>query len=110
MKGSMSKVIKLHPGDSSCHVVDLDASLLVFAPMGEVRCRVEAGIQCASDPQLFVRVLRTVAQMLIEDMIAPRGKRTERFGLHAHNAGRRAVDLLVLADEIDASGEARRDI
>lgn len=100
----MSKVIKLYPRDPSVRVVELDASLLAFAPMAEIRCRVEAGIQCASDPRLFAQVLRIVAQMLVESMIAPQGERTERFGLHAHNAGRRAVDLLVLADEIDSPG------
>lgn len=98
----MSKLIKLHPRGSSGHVVDLDASLLAFAPMGEIRCRVAGGIQRASDTRLFAQVLRIAAQMLIEGMIAPQGKRSENFGLHAHNAGRRAVDLLVLADEIDA--------
>ena len=97
----MSKVVKLYPRDPSGRVVELDASILAFAPMAEIRCRVEAVIQCASDPRLFARVLRIVAQMLIEDMIAPQGKRTERFGLHAHNAGRRAVELLDLAQELD---------
>lgn len=57
----------------------------------------------AHQTRLFAQVLRIVAQTLIESMIAPQGERTERFGLHAHNAGR-AVDLLVLANEIDSPG------
>ena len=97
----MSKVIKLYPRDPSGRVVELDASLLAFAPMAEIRYLVEAGMRCASDHRLFARVFRIVAQMLIESMIAPQGERTERFGLHAHNAGRRAIELLDLAQELD---------
>lgn len=97
----MNKVIKLYPRDPSGRVVELDASLLVFAPMAEIRYLVDAGMRCASDHRLFARVFRIVAQMLIESMIAPQGERTERFGLHAHNAGRRAIELLDLAQELD---------
>ncbi len=103
----MNKVTKLFPHTpNGGRTVEVDGTLLLFAPMSEVRCAVQAHMHKADSCRLFAQVFRGAARVLVAGMIAPRGQRTASYGLHAHNAGRRAIELLDLAAELDAHTQA----
>ena len=80
----------------------LDVSLVVFAPMVQVRARALEFLQNENDIPLLNAVLRKIARALIAEMVASGGQRLLQHGLRQQNAGRRAVDLLDLADELEA--------
>ena len=80
----------------------LDVSLVVFAPMAQVRARALEFLQDENEIRLFNAVFRKVARCLVAQTIESGGQRSLQHGLHPHNACGRAVDLLDLADELEA--------
>lgn len=103
----MGNIVNLYPPDHPGSTVHIDVSALAFWSLSEIRCRIAGGMQSAQQRRLFSRVFRAAAQMLVEGMIAPTGNSTERHGLHVHNAGRRAIELLDLAQELDDYSESK---
>lgn len=97
----MGKVIHLSLAESATSAYDIDASCLAFDSMNEIRCCVASTAQCAASRRAVALLLRAVAKLLVQKMIAQPDKRTMPFGLSFHNAGRRAVELLDLAQELD---------
>ena len=97
----MGKVIHLSRAESATNAQSLDASCLAFSSMSEIRCSVASNVHSAASRRGATLLLRTVAQMLVQLMIAQPDKRITPSGLSFHNAGRRAIELLELAQELD---------
>lgn len=97
----MGKVIHLTPVDAAAIPESFDVSCLAFDSMSDIRCRVAGSVHSVGGRRAATLVLRTVAQMLVQRMIAQPDKRTTPSGLSFYNAGRRAIELLELAQELD---------
>ena len=89
--------------------IEVDGTLLLFAPMAEIRAAVQEHQNDLEACRLFAQAFRGTARTLVAGMIAPGGQRWARCGLHAHNAGRRAIDLLDFAAELDGSMAPQRE-
>ena len=100
----MSKVVSvfLSPtAENGGGAVELDGTPLLFAPMAEIRCAVQEHMHDPAICRVYAQVFRGAARTLVDGMIAPGGTRWARCGLPVHHAGRRAVELLDFAAELD---------
>jgi len=97
----MGKIIHLSPTSAAPITHSIDVSCLAFESMSDVRYRVASVAHCKESRATVSRVLRTIAQMLVSHMIAQPNTRILSAGLSLHHAGRRAIELLELAQELD---------
>ena len=97
----MGQIIHLPPTGANPIIRNIDASFLVFDSMSDIRCRVASVAHRAEDRATVSRVLCIVAKMLVSQMIAQPGTRILSAGMSFHHAGKRAIELLDLAQELD---------
>lgn len=97
----MNNIFKLprRQGDDA-----IDVSPLAFMPMWSIREQAHRHIDCTSSRQFLTQVFRIVARALVAGKVASNGNRTEHAGLNSYTARQRAVELLDLAEELDAHG------
>ena len=106
----MGQIIHLPPTGANPILRDIDASFLPLDSISGIRCRVESMAHCAEDRATISRVLRIVAQMLVSQMIAQPGTRILSAGLSFHHAGKRAIELLDLAQELDEASPMKEGV
>ncbi len=97
----MAKIHPLFPAKGAASARSFDVTCLALDSIAQVRFRVSEGVCSVESSRTVARVLRATAQLLIESMLAQPARKPSAWGLSHHHAGRRAIELLDLAQELD---------